>query len=215
MAERFTIYGNSFLRQNVVGYHNRDYTGYQQPDNPNFLNTLKNTFNDISPNLLNQAKQEVRNILLVDIPAIMREHRWETCTCVCIPRAKALDTYTPNQLFFRDAVSEAASRMAGVIDGSYSIIRHTNTRTTHLPETTDRVANTGRVYGNDGASPYSGITGDTCNINIDHIRNQNIILIDDIYTNGVNIDEDCIQALLDMGARSVIFYAIAYTRRHS
>jgi predicted amidophosphoribosyltransferase len=61
--------------------------------------------------------------------------------------------------------------------------------------------------------PYPGITKKTCTINYPGIYNQNIILIDDIYTNGVNIDEDCIQALLDSGAKNVIFYAIAYTRR--
>ena len=37
-----------------------------------------------------------------------------------------------------------------------------------------------------------------------------IILIDDIYTSGCNIDEDCIQALYDNGANRVVFYAIAY-----
>lgn len=214
MAERFIIRRNYFLKKDTIGYHNRDYTGFNQPDNPNFLNTLKNTFNNTALSTLNQAKRDVENILLDDIPGIIRDNKLSNCVCVCIPRAKTLVTYTPNQLFFRDAVSNAVSQMAGVIDGSNFIARHTNTRTTHLSETTGRVATTGQVSENDGELPYPGITIETCRINSAQIRNQNIILIDDIYTNGVNIDEDCIQALLDTGAKNVIFYAIAYTRRH-
>ena len=39
------------------------------------------------------------------------------------------------------------------------------------------------------------------------INSKNILLIDDIYTKFVNIDEDAIQALLDKGAKSVHFYS--------
>lgn len=48
-----------------------------------------------------------------------------------------------------------------------------------------------------------------------HLENNSsgtrILLIDDIYTKTVNIDEDAIQALLNKGARQVFFYAIGYT----
>jgi len=33
-------------------------------------------------------------------------------------------------------------------------------------------------------------------------------LVDDLYTKGVNIDEDAIQALLDKGAKNVVFYSV-------
>ncbi|WP_211296601.1 hypothetical protein [Neisseria iguanae] len=36
--------------------------------------------------------------------------------------------------------------------------------------------------------------------------------IDDIYTKTINVDEDCIQALLDCGAEKVILYTIARTK---
>jgi phosphoribosylpyrophosphate synthetase len=65
-------------------------------------------------------------------------------------------------------------------------------------------------YGGDGDMPYVGITKATCKISSD-VRGKDILLIDDIYTKGVNIDEDAIQALLDNGAKSVIFYAVAKT----
>ena len=40
---------------------------------------------------------------------------------------------------------------------------------------------------------------------------KNIVLVDDIYTAGVGIDEDGVQALLDAGATSVIMYAFGCT----
>ena len=54
------------------------------------------------------------------------------------------------------------------------------------------------------------MTKDTCSIS-DDVIGKDILLIDDLYTKTVNIDEDCIQALLDKGARSVIFYSIGKT----
>lgn len=58
--------------------------------------------------------------------------------------------------------------------------------------------------------PYIGITKETCSIS-DDVIGQDILLVDDLYTKTVNIDEDCIQALLDKGARSVTFCSIGKT----
>lgn len=60
--------------------------------------------------------------------------------------------------------------------------------------------------------PYVGITKDTCQINETKIVGKDIIPVDDIYTEGVLVAEDCIQTLLDLGAKSVILYVIAKTR---
>ncbi len=60
---------------------------------------------------------------------------------------------------------------------------------------------------NNGCSPYPGITEATCVIS-SNVKGQNILLVDDIYTPGVNIDEDAINALLNMGALAVTFYAV-------
>jgi len=65
-------------------------------------------------------------------------------------------------------------------------------------------------YNNNGDTPYPGITISTCDIASD-VRGKDILLIDDIYTKTINIDEDAIQALLDSGATSVHFYAIGRT----
>jgi len=204
--ESFVIIKNKFLDTNIKGYYHQFYTGFEESDNPNFLNKLKNTFNNESRDDLIVARNEVIKILMTDLPKIIIKENIQNCLCVCVPRAKALSTYSESQLMFKEAVRIAANNISGVIDGTESIIRVENTRTTHLRNA--------RFIENDGADPYPGITVDTCRIDKNRVRNQDIILIDDIYTKNVNVDEDCIQALLDSGAKRVIFYAIAYTRRN-
>ena len=98
-------------------------------------------------------------------------------------------------------VAAAVKDLSGFSDGTNYIIRHTDTRTTHMDKS---------GYGGDGDLPYPGITKDTCNISSE-IKGKDILLIDDLYTKTVNIDEDAIQALLDNGASSVVFYAIGKT----
>ena len=63
-----------------------------------------------------------------------------------------------------------------------------------------------------GDKPYPGFTKDSCDIS-DKVINQTILLIDDIYTLGANVVEDCIQALYDKGAKKVIFYAVGRTEK--
>lgn len=41
---------------------------------------------------------------------------------------------------------------------------------------------------------------------------KHIVLVYDIYTKGINNCEDCLQTLLDFGAKSVIMYVVAQTR---
>lgn len=81
-------------------------------------------------------------------------------------------------------------------------MRIKDTKTTHL----------WRMENNTGDMPYVGITRDTCVLDEKIIFDKNVILVDDIYTSGVFVAEDCIQTLLDLGAKSVILYAIAKTR---
>lgn len=202
---RFIINRNAHLKREITGYYHQYYTGYKQPDNPDFLNVLKNTFNTESQRTLIDARDRVIDISMNDLPLIIKEIGLSNCICVCVPRAKAFGTYSRSQLMFEEAISLAANNIQGVIDGTDYIVRYKNTRTTHL-------RNMPREQ-NDGEMPYPGITMDTCRIYRQGINNQNIILIDDIYTKSVNIAEDCIQALLCNGAKNVIFYSIGYTRR--
>jgi len=205
MSNEFIVENNIFLKRNTIGYYHQKYTGFRQPGNPDFLNTLKNTFNLEPHKNLIEARDKVIEILKDDLPQIIKEQSMSNCMLVCVPRAKSIKSFSNSQLMFKEAIKIAANNIPGAIDGTDCIIRVVNTRTTHL----------GNASGipNDGDKPYPGITVATCEINKTRIMNQNIILIDDIYTRNVNIDEDCIQALLDNGANKVIFYSIGYTRR--
>lgn len=205
----FTIFKSDFLTRNIIGYSHQYYTGYGQTDNPNFINTLKNTFNTENKSNLIAAREKVTNILIEDLQKIMKHSKLSSCICICVPRSKALNTYSNTQLYFKDAVRMATNRLNGVIDGTNFIVRTTNTYTTHL----DKATRDGRIESNDGDKPYNGITINTCRIDRSRIQGQNIILVDDIYTKSINVDEDCIQALFDNGAKNIIFYSIGYTRR--
>ena len=117
-----------------------------------------------------------------------------------VPRAKT--NYKQHQLLFRSTVRDVVNQLDSFIDGIDYIVRHTDTKTTHLPDNTPN-------YNNDGAEPYPKITVETCNISSE-VKNKDILLVDDVYTKGVNIDEDAIQALLDKEAHSVAFYSVGY-----
>ena len=84
-VERFSISPNNFLRIRVSGYFHQYYTGFKQEGNPDFLNTLKNTFNSEKLRALIDARDEVIDILVTDIPEIMRENNITNCLCVCVP----------------------------------------------------------------------------------------------------------------------------------
>jgi len=199
--QNFVIKPNDFLKQDIQAFYHTDYFGHLRPENPDYINTLKNTYNNFSDSMLNDAVQELRSVLLEDLPQILGEAKLNSLTVCVVPRAKT--NYQPNQLLFKTTVRNVVGQLNNFIDGTDYIIRHTNTRTTHLPYNTPN-------YKNDGRKPYPGITKDTCNISY-NVREKNILLIDDLYTRTVNIDEDAIQSLLDNGARFVIFYAVGKT----
>ena len=202
MLQEFKVLPNKCLTQEIKSFYHTYYLGYQRPNNPDYLNTLKNTYNSCTQENLESAAQELVKVLLEDFPIIIRKLGTQSITVCVVPRAKAENSYKPNQLLFKKVVQNVCDRLS-INDGTDYIIRHTNTKTTHLPRNI-------RNYNNDGDSPFSGITINTCGIS-DNVRGKEILLVDDIYTNSINIDEDAIQALLDSGAKSVFFFAIAYT----
>jgi hypothetical protein len=199
----FTIERNNFLTQDIQGFYHTHFGGTKLPNNPNFLYKLKNdhhhnwTIED-----LKTAMMEFEKILIADLPKIETHLRKSAITICVVPRSKADNTYRPNQLLFKATIKQVVNKL-GLIDGTDYITRHTNTKTTHLKRPMEG-------FNNDGDLPYVGITNTTCNISNDVIG-KDILLIDDIYTKTVNIDEDAIQALLNKGAKSVAFYAIGNT----
>ncbi len=63
---RFTIQSNRYLNQDIQAFYRTDYIGYRKPGNPDYINTLKNTYNSCSASLLNSAVQELKSALLED-----------------------------------------------------------------------------------------------------------------------------------------------------
>lgn len=197
---QFEIQANECLSRNTSAFYHVPYTGMRNPGNPNYLNDLKNTFNNFSENKLRAAVHELWIVLREDLPLIYQSLGFNVTTICVVPRAKAEDAYHPNQQLFRATVQAVIRQINGYVDGSSYIRRHTTTKTTHLR---NPIPN----YTNDGPMPYPGITAQTCEIS-PSVNGKNILLIDDIYTPGVNIDEDAINALLTVGARTVTFYAV-------
>lgn len=200
-----TIPPNGFLEVKTRLFFHTNYLGYRKPGNPDYINVLKNTYNDLSSGVLNGAVSDLARILSDDLPEIQKILRLINLTVCMVPRAKAETNYAPNQLLFKSTIRMVIPRIAGMSDGLDYIIRHINTKTTHLPPNTPN-------YNNDGDRPYPGITIDSWIID-NAVNGRDILLVDDLYTSGVNIDEDAIQALLDNGARSVVLYTIGCKSR--
>jgi hypothetical protein len=205
MPDEFKIMSND-LRHEIRAFYHTEYIGHQQSGNPDYINTLKNTFADIAYAKLKAAIQELRDVLLEDLPKILSELGIDKVTVCVVPRAKA--TYTPEQLLFKSTVRTVVNQLDGFCDGTDYIVRNKDTKTTHL----QRAIEQGRMpnYDNSGDMPHPGITSDTCDLS-HHIIDKDILLVDDLYTRTVNIDEDVIQALLNNGAKSVAFYAVGRT----
>lgn len=193
------------LQRDILAFCHGDYHG---GGNWRISGTIENlicTFkNDITPyheSILSDAKVRLAGILENDLPEVLRLSERRNLRVCVIPRSKRENSYRPNQLYLRATIQSVVQRINGLEDGTHDIIRHTDTATTHLA----RIGNGGA-----GDNPYIGITNDTCNIS-DDIIGRDILLIDDLYTRTINIDEDCIQALLDKGASNVFFYSIGKT----
>lgn len=53
--KKHIIQHNAFLADDIYAYYSLDYLRYGHPENPNFINTLKNQFNEYYPEQLNGA----------------------------------------------------------------------------------------------------------------------------------------------------------------
>lgn len=199
----FCFDSNDFLKfTNIDGFYHKDYFSGKNWDIEGKIEhliwSLKND-EGCKPShtlYLSTACKRLKNILFRDLPEIKRIIMRDELTVCVVPRAKEGFIYRKDQLLFRQIVSDVVDQMEGFVNGTKYIVRHTSTQTTHLKD--------------EGISPYPGITKDTCYIS-DNVIGKNILLVDDVYTKGVGIDEDAIQALLDKGASNVSFYSIGKT----
>lgn len=201
MVTKFLINNNEFLsRGPVEAWYSTPYLKFKEPGNPDYLNVLKNLRNDVSADQLSQAVATLRQVLQADLPLIQKAIGSQL-SVACVPRSKA--NMHESQLLFRRTVSEVAANTAELFDSKNAITRIDDTRMTHIPIEKS-------APWNHGKAPYPGITRDTCEID-SQVHDRMLLLVDDIYTPGVNIDEDAIQALYDEGAHTVFFYSVAKT----
>jgi hypothetical protein len=193
-----------FLQQDTIAFYHADYNSGGSWQIPNSIENLIWTFkNDVYPfpERLHNVQQQLSIILRQDLPEIMRQVSKNNLTVCVVPRSKAEDYYRADQLHFRRVISNVVDQLSNFENGTNYIVRHTNTRTTHLDKNGE---------GGDGNLPYPGITKDTCSIS-ERVNGKDILLIDDLYTKSVNIDEDAIQSLMDNGSKSITFYSIGKT----
>ena len=200
-----------YLKQDIQAYYNAKYTTMHEEGNPDYLNDLKNTYGkpestdakwyqEQEQKKLDDASDKLKTTLKEDLPKILEILEKKSLSVCVVPRSKSESIYKANQLLFKSTVQSVAKELDKFKDTSDYIIRTTNTKTTHLDNNTPN-------YTNDGQMPYAGITKKTCTLD-ENIKDKDILLIDDIYTAGVNINEDAIQALMDKGAKSVTFYSV-------
>ena len=199
--KNYTINENIYLDKSVAAFYNCDYLGYQKEGNPDFINHLKNMSATLTEIELIEDFIKVADTVMQDLKSIVENNNYYDCAVCVIPRSKAENHYKQSQLMFKKAVSSAVNKL-GFKNATEAIKRVKDTKTTH----------NWRLENNTGNMPYVGITKDTCSVDANSIKDKNIILVDDIYTEGVNVAEDCIKFLFDLGAKNVILYTIAKTR---
>ena len=115
-----------YLESDIQGFHHTYYTGFKNTGNPDYLNDLKNTFNNIPAKKLNIAAKELHDALKKDLSNFNRD-----LTICIIPRSKAENTYHHNQLLFKKVVQVIINNL-GFKDGSNYIVRHTNLSLIHI-----------------------------------------------------------------------------------
>jgi hypothetical protein len=83
---KFTIVANNFLLKDIQAFYRSEYVGHRNPGNPNYINTLKNTYGNLSTTELNSAVQELENALREDLPQIFQLLQLNTLICKKSPR---------------------------------------------------------------------------------------------------------------------------------
>ena len=124
--KKYTIYAdNNFLNKDTKAYYTLDYYGGENNDDTKFILTFKNTFCWEKINDLKNAKAKAENILISDLSEIITLENLDECTIVSVPRAKALNTYVPEQLCLIEAISCATKSINNAVDVRGDIGRHT------------------------------------------------------------------------------------------
>lgn len=207
---RDTIQRNDYLSRDIEHYWRYRYVSAAYDDDnadgcvSRDIRALKNQFRTEKISVLQSSSQRIQKEISEGLNFLVQELAVVNppCVAVAVPRSKA--TFLADQLYLIKAISDAIPQQL-LENGAYFIKRHSDTKTTHLMNT--KIGDMNKS----GDAPYPGITRDTCNLQGD-VCGKNVILIDDIYTHGVNVDEDCAQFLFDNGAHNVVLYTLCKTQ---
>lgn len=201
LQNTFVFVDEDSARQFLVeSYFHDEYYGMSSPNNRvRFVNTLKNDRLRSSREEILNGEVQLANAIRDDLAWITRMHGARTL--VGVPRSKCETSYPWAKMGLKRALRRAVSANPMLSDGLDFIVRHTDTLCTHRSYW---------GYGGAGEGPRPGLLADTCRLS-PRIAGRDILLVDDIYTPNCGIDEDAIGAVLEAGARSVVFYAIGYT----
>lgn len=209
----FRINSNEYLDKQVNAYAHGLYIPYRSTYSGDLTDLILNLKGRATCNI-DAVKTEAANIIQKDLDIIitsLEKYQKHRPIVVAMARSKPDNFWPDYALQFRPAISRALSNSrVGVeksdgrwmLDGVQFLQRVKETQTTHLARSTK--------VRNNGPAPYRGITKDTCVLNGD-VHDKYIILVDDIYTTGVCVDEDCIQYLYDNGAQDVLLYVLGIT----
>lgn len=215
---RHIIRSNDFLSVPTEGFFRHNYYSFysNRDDHPYHLNTLKNDFNREKESKLSQAYRKLYVELSQDLLCILRElqKRIQNCSSIeelpqeyyatlrkrivvtAVPRSKPLSYYYQNQTLFYSCLNEVLQNSSFNFENGIKYIeRRQLTPASHL---------------NKGLRINPGTTLETCCISRE-IQGRIVILVDDIYTRTINIDEDAIQALYEYGAELIVLYTVART----
>lgn len=210
--KEFTIESNDFLdsAKDIHSFYHKDYiSGGNWATEGKIEHLIWSIKNDEGcknshKRYLSTAYKRLKFILRKELPKIKEKIGVDNLAICVVPRAKEGFVYKEDQLLFRKAVFDVVDELKedlNLTNGTKYLVRHTSTKTTHLRNSEDL-----SPY----PAPYPGITQETCYIS-DRVIGKDILLVDDVYTKSININEDAIQALLDKGANSVYFYSIGKT----
>ena len=211
------IGANRFLRNTIECFSHGPYYAVRHGKGDRLsklILEIKNSFLESTEQQVRRVCDEISSIVSADLDKLVqRDDRFkkDRPVVMAVPRSKPDGCWHASQLQFRVALSLAIKKSRLVVKGGSEkwiidavdwIQRVAETKTTHKRRIAD-----GK---NNGPDPYPGITRDTCQIR-KSVRGRPIVLVDDIYTADVGIDEDCAQFLLDNGASSVLLYTLGKT----
>lgn len=200
------------LQHKTLLFYNCRYYGLYsgRDDHPYFINHLKNDRCEYT-HLLPQATAILDRWLRATFSEILQFAKNVPILVCLVPRAKREEHYYPEQLQFKQVLRRVVceEQFAGKLeDGVDCIQRELNTHPSH-----HRSSSWQPVFQPGTPTEFHPRSiANTCSIS-PAVKDRAIILVDDIYTAGVGIDEEAIQALYDHGARKVILYTIGKTCR--